>query len=79
MARLWGKCLRTRAEVSPDHVVEKPEVMAAIQVNTTGLKNYRWRYWTMLDLVESACMLLENGECGGMGDTGDLLALWNSM
>ena len=71
MARLWGKCLRTRAEVSPDHVVEKPELMAAIQVNTTGLKNYQWRYWTMSDLVEIVWTLLENGEGGGMGDIGD--------
>ena len=71
MASILGKCLRTRAEVSPGHVVKKPEVMAAFQVETTGLKSNRWRYWTMLDLVESASTLLENRECGGMGDTGD--------
>ena len=71
MARILGKCLRTRAEVSPGHVVKKTEVMAAFHVDRTGMKDYRWRYWTMSDLVESACTLLENGECGGMGDTGD--------
>ena len=69
MARLLGKCLRTRSEVSPGHVVKKPEVMAAVQVNTTGLKNDRWRYWTMSDLVESAWTLFENRECGVMGET----------
>ena len=71
VARLLGKCLRTRVEVIPDHVVKKPEVMAVVQVNTTGLKADRWRYWKMSDLVESACTLLENRECRGMGDTGD--------
>ena len=38
MARLLGQCLRTRAEVNPVHVVKKPEVMAEVQVDTTGLK-----------------------------------------
>ena len=71
MARLLGKCLRTRAEVNPGHVVKKPEVMAAVQVDTTGLKADRWRYWKMSDLVESVWTLFENGECGGMGETGD--------
>ena len=47
-----GKCLRTRAKVRTGHVVRKPEVMAAVQVDMTGLKANRWRYWTMLDLVE---------------------------
>ena len=49
---------------------EKPEVMAAVQVDTTGLKADRWRYWTISDLVESLWMFLENGEGGGMGVTG---------
>ena len=71
MARILGKCLWTRAEVNPVHVVKEPEVMAAVQVDTTGLKSDRLRYWKMLDLVESAWTLLENRECGGMGDTGD--------
>ena len=71
MARLWGKCLQTRAEVSPGHVVKKPEVMMVVKVETTGLKANRWRYWKMSDLVESVCTLLENRECGGMGNTGD--------
>ena len=52
-------------------MVKEPEVMAAVQVDTTGLKSDRLRYWKMLDLVESAWTLLENGEYGGMGDTGD--------
>ena len=71
MVRLLGKCFRTRAQVSSGHVVKKPEVLAAVQVNTTGMKADRWSYWTMSDLVESEWTLFENGECGGMGDTGD--------
>ena len=63
MARLLGKCLRTRADVSPGH--------AAVQVDTTGLKADQWRYWTMSDLVESVWMLFESGECGVMGEIGD--------
>ena len=38
VARLLGIFLRTRDEVIPGHVVKKPEVMAAVQVDTTGLK-----------------------------------------
>ena len=63
VARLLGKCLRTRADVRPGHVVKKPEVMVAVQVDTTGLKADRWRYWTMSDLVERVWTLFENGEC----------------
>ena len=44
VARLLGKCLRTRAEVRPVQVVKKPAVMTAVQVDTTGLKAARWRY-----------------------------------
>ena len=51
-------------------MVKKPEVIAAVQVDTTGLKSNRWSYWTMSDLVESAWAFFENGECGGMGETG---------
>ena len=58
-------------EVSPGRVVKKPEVVAEVQVDTTGLKADQWRYWTMSDLVESAWTLFENGECRGMGETGD--------
>ena len=65
-----GKRLGTRAEVRPDHVLKNPDVMVAVQVATTWLKADKWRYWTMSDLVESAWTLLENGECGGMDDTG---------
>ena len=63
VARLLGKCLRTRAEVRPGHVVKKPEVMVAVQVDTTGLKAARWRYLTMSDLIERVWTLFENGEC----------------
>ena len=58
-----GKCLRNRAEVRPVHVVKKPEVTTAVQVDTTGLKDDQWRYWTISDLVESVWKLFENGEC----------------
>ena len=44
VARLLDKCLRTRSEVRPGHVVKKPEVMAIVQVDTTGLKADQWRY-----------------------------------
>ena len=71
MARILGNCLRKIVEDSPGHVVEKIEVMAAVQVDTKGMKADRWRYWKMSDLVESAWTLLENVECGGMGDMGD--------
>ena len=74
-----GKCLQTRAEVRPGHVVKKPEVMEAVQVKTTGLKADTWRYWTMSELVESAWTLLENMEGGGIGVAGCCLAHWMSM
>ena len=48
-------------EVRPGHVVKKPEVMAAVQVETTGLKSDRWRYWTMSELVERVWTLFDNG------------------
>ena len=66
-----GKCLRIREEVSPYHVVKKPEAMASVQVDTKGLKDDQWRYWKMSEMVESAWTLFENGECRGMGETGD--------
>ena len=71
MARFLGKCLWKRAEVNPGHVVKKPEVTSAVQVDTIGLKDDQWRYCTMSDLVESEWTLFENGECGVMGETGD--------
>ena len=43
-------------------MVRTPEVMAAVQVDTTGLKADRWRYWKMSDLVESVWTLFENGD-----------------
>ena len=39
VARILGKCLRTRAEVRHGHVVKKPAVIAVVQVDTTGLKD----------------------------------------
>ena len=69
MARLLGKSLQTRAEISPSRVMKKPELMVGVQVDTTGLNADRWRYWTMSDLVESTWKLLENVEGGGMGVT----------
>ena len=57
------KCLRTRAEVRPGHVVKKPEVMAAVHVDTTEMKADRWRYCIMSDLVERVWTLFEHGEC----------------
>ena len=44
VTRLLGKFLWTREEVRPGHVVKKPEVMAVVQVDTTGLKADQWRY-----------------------------------
>ena len=44
VARLFGKYLQTRAEVRPGYVVKKPAAMAAVQVDTKGLKADRWRY-----------------------------------
>ena len=38
LARVFGQCLQTSAEVRPGHVVKKPAVMVAVQVDTTGLK-----------------------------------------
>ena len=36
--KAFKQLLQTRAEVSPGHVVKKPEVMVAVQIETTGLK-----------------------------------------
>ena len=63
VARLLGKCLRTRAEVRLGHVVKKPAVMAVVQVNTTGLKADLWRYCIMSDLVERVWKLFGHWEC----------------
>ena len=58
-----GKCLRTREEVRPGHVLKKPAVMEVLQVDTTGLKDARWRYYIMSDLVERVWTFFEHGEC----------------
>ena len=63
VSRILGKCLQTRAEVRPCHVVKKPAVMAVVQVDTTSLKADRWRYCIMSDLVERVWTLFEHGEC----------------
>ena len=62
VTRLLGKCLRTRAEVRTGHGVETPEVMVAVQVNMTGLKADRWRYFIIPDLVERVWTLFEHRE-----------------
>ena len=62
MARLLGKCLRTRAEVRLGHVVKKPAVMAVVQVNTTGMNADQWRYCIIYDLVERVWISFEHGE-----------------
>ena len=38
LAMLLGKCFLTRAAVIPSHVVKKPEVIAVVHDDTTGLK-----------------------------------------
>ena len=52
VARLLGRFLWTRAEVRPGHVVKNPGVIAVVQVDTTGMKAARWRYYIMSDLFE---------------------------
>ena len=63
VARLLGKCLRTRAEVRTGHDVKKPTVMVVVQVDKTGMKAPRWRYCIMSDLVERVWILFEHREC----------------
>ena len=46
VARDLGRFLRTKSEVSPGQVAKNPELMACVQVLTTGLKAARCRYWT---------------------------------
>ena len=41
-----GRFLQTRSAVRPGHVAKKPLSMAAIQVDGTGEKSARCRYWT---------------------------------
>ena len=63
VARLLGKCFRTRAELRPGHVVKEPAVIAVVQVDTTVPKADRWKYCIMSDLVERVWTLFEHGEC----------------
>ena len=60
--RLLGKCLRTRSEVRPGHVVKKPAVMVVVQIDTAELKAAQWRYFIMSELVERVWTLFEHGE-----------------
>ena len=41
-----GRCLHTRLDVRPSHVVEYPAYMALYQVSTTGLKQALCRNYT---------------------------------
>ena len=43
MAIDLGRCLRTRLDVSPGHVVKRLVLMALIHVEGTGLNEYLWR------------------------------------
>ena len=63
MAMLLGKCVCTRADVSPGHVVKKPAVIVVVNDYTTGLKADLCRYFIMSDLVERVWILFEHGEC----------------
>ena len=63
VARLLGKCFRTSAELRHGHVVKKPAVIAVVHVDTTGLKDARWRYCIMSDLVERVWKCFEHREC----------------
>ena len=56
-----GKCLRTRAEVRPGHVMKKTAVIAVVQADMTGLKAARWSYCIMFDLVERVWTLFDHG------------------
>ena len=68
--KVFGQVFADKSEVETWSSGEKSEVMVAVQVDTMGLKADQWRYWTMLDLVESEWILLENGEGGGMDVAG---------
>ena len=61
MARFLGKYFRTSVELRPSHVVNKPAVIAVVQVETTGLKAAKWRYLIMSDLVDRVWTLFEHG------------------
>ena len=63
VARILGKCFRASAELRPSHVLKKTEVIAVVQVETTGLKAALRRYCIMSDLVERVCTLFEHGAC----------------
>ena len=63
VARLLGKSFCTSAELRPGHVVKKPAVIAVVQVETTGLKDARWRYCIMSDLVERVWTLFDHRAC----------------
>ena len=62
VAMLLVKCFRTRADVSPGHVVKKPAVISVVHDDTTGLKAALWRYCMMSALVERVWTLFEHRE-----------------
>ena len=65
--------------MSPGHVVKKPEVIAVVHDDTTGLKADLRMYCMMSDLVDRVWTLLENGECCGRCVFGAGLRCWRSM
>ena len=79
MAVPLGKFFRTRVDVSPDHVVKKPAVIAVVHDDTAGMKADLCRYCMMSDLVERVWTLLEHGECCGRCVFGAGSRYWRSM
>ena len=63
VAMLLSKFFRTRADVSPGHVVKKPAVIAVVHDDMTGLKASMWRYCMMSDLVERVWTLFGHRDC----------------
>ena len=79
VAMILGKCFRTRADVSPGHVVKKPAVIAVVHDDTTVLKDSLWRYCMISDLVDRVWTLFEHGEFCGMCLFGAGLRCWRLM
>ena len=79
VAMILGKCFRTRADVRPGHMVNKPAVIAVLHDDTTGLNDALWRYCMMSDLVEREWKIFEHGECQGRCVFGAGSRCWRSM
>ena len=60
--------MRTRSEVGPDQVAKYSVLMALVQVEMTGLKAHRCRYWTSSALVFISYALQEKGWSASGGD-----------